>query len=376
MEMQSASTNGLRESSIDTRRIRQRRRPVRLSIEALEERCLLSQCIAPGLGQPVEAEVATPQQASRETSTSESQVASSSTPTDAAVAESVTITGGASLIVAECPPSDPVTSNPASDSSTGSTRSLWSSLSDWWDQATAFVGALPGAIADTFSSGEAWDSLQGAVTGAIDTITDGIENVTGLPVGTDLIEIPALYGHQDALNEGAVVGYYTVMVEIAVGSAYVTVYGAYYTAAGLVSMGTTGGTLLGVTEAGTVLISGGSTVSIGAVIVTAEGVVVTTVGVGLGELTVEMASQGPPSSQGPPEQPSETFDSVDDAIGEISPDGATILGTEATGNANLVDMGYTVTIYAEDTAGVQWTVWHNPTTGQYFAHPSSGFRGL
>lgn len=73
-----------------------------------------------------------------------------------------------------------------------------------------------------------------------------------------------------------------------------------------------------------------------------------------------------------PEPPSgQLFDTVEAAIGQVE-GRATVVQTVSTQNAGLRARGFTQTVYAVDRNGTQWTVHHNPRTGQYFgAHHSS-----
>jgi hypothetical protein len=60
-------------------------------------------------------------------------------------------------------------------------------------------------------------------------------------------------------------------------------------------------------------------------------------------------------------------DAIGDALGE-----AKLADKEATGNPSIIEQGFTETHYYLDSNGKQWTVFHNPTTGEYAgAHPSS-----
>jgi RHS repeat-associated protein len=72
----------------------------------------------------------------------------------------------------------------------------------------------------------------------------------------------------------------------------------------------------------------------------------------------------------------EVFPTIEDAIGELNPLGkGSIVGREATKNPAVRGSGFTETIYVKDSGQTQWTVFHNPTTGQYGgAHPSSSNR--
>ncbi|MEJ7592208.1 MAG: hypothetical protein WKF77_11715 [Planctomycetaceae bacterium] len=69
----------------------------------------------------------------------------------------------------------------------------------WVGDTFAFVGEFPGAVGSTFLSGEAYDSLCGALNNIVDTMTFGV---------TDLTSIPPLYGNTDAYESGQSVGYY------------------------------------------------------------------------------------------------------------------------------------------------------------------------
>lgn len=82
----------------------------------------------------------------------------------------------------------------------------------------------------------------------------------------------------------------------------------------------------------------------------------------------EQKAAEPTRSAGPV---AETFDTVEAAIGMV--DGkAAVIKTVRTDNAGLRNQGFTETKYVLDADGTQWTVAHNPRTGQFTgAHHSS-----
>jgi len=78
-------------------------------------------------------------------------------------------------------------------------------VGDAWTMVThpvATAGGFLGKVCDTFLSGEAWDSFQGAVTGVpgapLYVLTLGYVDLTDY--------IPPVYGHEDAYNSGWWVG--------------------------------------------------------------------------------------------------------------------------------------------------------------------------
>jgi len=68
----------------------------------------------------------------------------------------------------------------------------------------------------------------------------------------------------------------------------------------------------------------------------------------------------------------ETFKNPADAIGDLHGD-ATRVGQGRTKNPFWVNQGFTKTEYYVDSNGTRWTVFKNPTTGEYSGgHISSG----
>ena len=123
----------------------------------------------------------------------------------------------------------------------GATESPWGT----------FFGALPGAVASTFNSGEAWDSYQGAARQMGYTMF-------GWAGMSDPSTIAPLFGNQTAYNEGRVVGFAWGMANnvamLAYGTAgLISSFGALATGGGAVV--TIGGITLEVAGGGAILLN-------------------------------------------------------------------------------------------------------------------------
>jgi len=68
----------------------------------------------------------------------------------------------------------------------------------------------------------------------------------------------------------------------------------------------------------------------------------------------------------------ERYDSIEDAVGEVSPNGVDVLEVRRTTNRNIRNQGFTEMYRVQDSDGTVFTVFRNPSTGRYSgAHHSS-----
>lgn len=229
---------------------------------------------------------------------------------------------------------------------------------------------LPGTIGTTLNSGEAIDSEAGYVIGFANGVT------STLTCGAiDFGPGGSLYGHDDAHAGGRTLGFCVGYTEGVVGS-FIGARGMYIYGKALANAGTLrmiGGGVATLTRDGQTVY--GTLVTVGyaggAAGLATAGLV--SAGTGLG--TVVTMSGVSDDSANNLEYPGETYSSINDAIGEHSIEGSTIVDSGATTNEKLIAMGYTKTVYVVDSKGVQWTVWVRPD-GTCFGHPSTPFRGL
>jgi hypothetical protein len=71
----------------------------------------------------------------------------------------------------------------------------------------------------------------------------------------------------------------------------------------------------------------------------------------------------------------DTYDNVEDAIGEyIDPDAVVVEDVQPTDKPFIRIQGYKETWYVIDSEGTKWTVFRNPTTGKFGGAHHSGKR--
>ncbi len=114
-----------------------------------------------------------------------------------------------------------VSNNPTTKADPSGFWPQWLNNASNWvgDQVAWYVdagSAFPGAVADTFASGEAWDSFQGYAVGMPDMVGDQavwVVNTLGgdLPKPNLAGHIPPLYGNVQAYNGGQHLGHGTVI---------------------------------------------------------------------------------------------------------------------------------------------------------------------
>ena len=65
------------------------------------------------------------------------------------------------------------------------------------------------------------------------------------------------------------------------------------------------------------------------------------------------------------EEIKETFDRLEDAIGEMTDERCRVVGRERTDDLRIQAQGFTTTYYVLDSSSIQWTVFFDPQPGLY-----------